>query len=571
MGASSRPRLLALVLALPVAACEEHHVEGEGQFGRPIPMMTGDEVPLLRLGFADAGCPGPVGGCSGDTTCRPILIDSLVPITTIADDVEQATLAKECFEVRAASGLAAADPSTQDLARAVTRFRFLDAPTVRAPRSGASTWSWTAGLGEHTTEPAAVLGGNVLRDFAVQIRVDSGVPLIAFFGTFPGTDADLARQGRAFLPLQFPGSLLGRAPPDACQVGDDDCGLGSYNFEVNGEDIALVASRMVMDACLAPPPCTLTYRRSSVAQSAGRCRITPGLDITRGCTEADGPSGGRPASLVIATGVPGVVLFEDSATRMFGNLADIPDCNAVEQHSRICREGQAGVLHTAGWPSAGTDTPLLQVRVRSLALVPGATESRAANPCARLDDRFERLLRQCTTYTEAVTEVGNLVETTPPYAPDDFDADSSDLAVIGEAYWTAGASGPDPEAWISAVIVPARHAMALAVRHDVTPEAIQPDGLIGTALFEGTEVVLDYTDANPGLRVSCLDTGSGRCLVAPQCRDDGDPACCFGLPTALLEEFITEVDEEACCRALSPAALSDLKARGEHCQDVDPL
>jgi hypothetical protein len=116
-------------------------------------------------------------------------------------------------------------------------------------------------------------------------------------------------------------------------------------------------------------------------------------------------------------------------------------------------------------------------------------------------------------------------------------------------------------------VLPADHPLALAVRRDVAPDALEPDGLLGTALLPGTETVLDYTDPNPALRVTCLQPHEGRCQVLPDCREDQTVACCHGLPRTLLDELIRTLDDDTCCGALSAEDLAGL-AQGGHCLGV---
>jgi hypothetical protein len=92
-------------------------------------------------------------------------------------------------------------------------------------------------------------------------------------------------------------------------------------------------------------------------------------------------------------------------------------------------------------------------------------------------------------------------------------------------------------------VIPADHPMVMALRRDVNPEALQPDGLLGTAMFHDSDVVLDYTDGTPGVRLSCADPDDGTCMALPTCdsaRTSADPpaACCFGLPEDLLISLI---------------------------------
>jgi hypothetical protein len=74
--------------------------------------------------------------------------------------------------------------------------------------------------------------------------------------------------------------------------------------------------------------------------------------------------------------------------------------------------------------------------------------------------------------------------------------------------------------------------MVTAMRRDTNPEALQPDGLIGTALFSDSEVVLDYTDGTPGVRVSCYEPGDGTCVALPQCDASDDEAADHHPPPA---------------------------------------
>ena len=123
-------------------------------------------------------------------------------------------------------------------------------------------------------------------------------------------------------------------------------------------------------------------------------------------------------------------------------------------------------------------------------------------------------------------------------------------------------------------MVPATHPLPVALRLDLSPEAAQLDGLIGTALLRDTIAVLDYTDPNPGVRLSCLDPRAGQCMVAPDCRRDAQPACCYGLPLDLLVDFILQAEDETCCAALSAAELDEIQAQGllrRHAAAVSPL
>lgn len=589
----ARRRVLALALTTAVA-CSADPIEIDGQYGRPLPLGTGDASPLPRLAFIDEGCPGELaaGGCeaTGERRCQMLLVDSLAPLTTLRDPEATASrLSLECLEVRPAAGLFAPAPSDADRQAAVARFRFEGLPLVRAPEGDG--WSWTAGNQQQVIEPAGVLGGNLLRNLAVAIRTPNSaatgeVPTVTLFGEFPGSEAILADQGRAFLPVQFPGRLLGRELSDRCEVDEGRCDLDGFDISTSTAEPALVASRMVMDACLAIPPCALRYNPSTKEDpfAQGTCDLTRGPTLGVTCIDPTDPVlGGFSASLVVATGVPGLVLFSDSAARMLGDLAELTPCptplspqTEIAGDLRACLIGMDGVLHFPGWPAAGEDQPLPRLRIRSLALVPGAAQSRDTGPCERADERRDAMVLQCRRYTTAALDTGDIRDAAPPYSADRDDSDeeshaadpsASALAVLGEPMLEEGATGPRPSRWITATVLPADHPLALAVRRDVAPDALEPDGLLGTALFPDTETVLDYTDPNPALRVTCLHPHDGRCQVLPDCREDQTPACCHGLPRTMLDELIRTLDDDTCCGALSAEDLAELEQAG-HCLGV---
>lgn len=570
---------------LVAAACADPKVIGEGLLGEPIALMSGDPSPLPRLAFIDEGCPGASarGGCgTGDRACGPMLIDTLSPFTTLKDDrtSDQPRFSQECFEVRGAAGLGAADPTAEDLDAAVARFRFLDAPMVRAPAEGTSRWTWFAGQTGAFVEPSGVLGGNVLRDFSIALRNElDQPPSVSFYVEFPGTDRDLADQGRAYLALQFPGRLLGRDVADRCQIGDDNCRIAGYDVVRAQGNYALRSTRMLLDACVSAPPCAPRYTLDPVNLFApGVCDATIGPELETACTPADDVElGGLRATMLVATSVPGAVLFEDSAIRMFGPLDDLPACADATLADRACLVARDGLIAFSGWAPAGAETPLARLRVRSIALVPGLTRTRGVGPCERVEDRRDALVAQCERYVEAIDDVGDVRNTTPPYSADPdrdeagggHDAANTSLATFGEVF-VAGASGrPDTEKWIEVHVVPATHPLPVSLRLDLSPEAAQLDGLLGSAMLRDTVAVVDYTDPNPGVRLSCLDPRVGECMVAPDCQQDAQAACCYGLPLSLLVDFITGAEDETCCAALSAAELEEIQTQG-FCSETQP-
>ncbi len=339
---------------------------------------------------------------------------------------------------------------------------------------------------------------------------------------------------------------------------------------------------MVVDACLTPPPGTVHYdrelRRCEVSrgpdfstesyisptgrQGAPLCRSTPLI-----LSDGQKARGGLSASLVIATGIPGMVLFEDSARRFFGEIESLPPC-APDQEGAIggtgldvpaCLDGQVSQLYAPGWPAVGSPSePLTRIRVRSLALLPGLTETSGITPCQRLERRMAGLKAQCD----------EVLREQVPYADASVCADAAQTSalLVGEVSVRNADFGPNPTSWIRAYVVPAEHPMAVSIRRDVVPEALQPDGLVGTALLYNTDTILDYTDETPGLRVSCNEPGRGTCLALPTCtvaRGDVAASCCHGLPEELVVEMIGDLGLYGCCSALSDDARRELNCRAK--------
>ncbi len=598
---------VALVLAALLAGCSYETVEAEGEFGKPINLGSGDALTVPRLAMLSGACPGPAGGCPDvctgppascpDNACAPVLIDSLSSMTTQASAVDQSEVDLTCLEVRSANDLWSSDLSDSIRGLSVTRFRFDEFATVFAPRDPAASglgWDWRIGNQDASSHVGAVIGGNLLRNFGVRFYHERrpGTDLVerftlTLYRNYVSTSGLLADQGRAFLSVQFPGRLLGKEVTDVCQVGDQNCDFnGPFDFDNNRSQSALQATRLVLDACVAPPPGAVLYDRQTSS-----CKLAPGVEfneaayvsptgeysdgepavasdgcVGRGGSHAEDNISGVPGTFVVATGVPDMVLFDDSAQRMLGPLDQLPDCDdlsgisfepddpEVSRGAPACVEGRAGELYVPGWPAAGVDAPLLQLRLRSLALLPGLLNSGGDGPCTRLEQRTYALRVQC----------GNSLNANPP-SPGPLNADSDcaaaaseTAALLGEVYLPDRALAPDPARWLPALVLPAIHPLVANLRRDTSPDALQPDGLLGAALIDDTDIVLDYRQTNPGISVRCLNPDDGRCLSMPSCalEDDEEGAqprarCCHGLPRPLLNDVIVRSGIYACCSALS--------------------
>lgn len=555
---------------------------GEGQFGRVIPLASDPANPLPRLAWRDeAACPGSAGGCMSfcegppsecpADSCMPLLIDSGTALSILPDSGSSWSVSRECIEVRSAGGLDLDAASSDALAAANARFRFREAPVVRAPRDDVAGWGWTAGDDRNPIHVGGVIGGNVLRDFAAELRHRTGeTPTVTFYSSYPGSEEVLADQGRAYIRLQYPGQLLGRLLTDHCEIGPGvDCKLEGIDFDPDEQELIYEASRALVDACVGPPPCALAYD-----DAEGSCQLVRGDAGGGGCAGEVGSS----ATLLIATGVPGLVLFEDSLPALVGELDQLPACDtlAPDSSARACREQVQGELRLPGWPPL---TQLDRIRVRSLGLVQGLDEAAGTSPCERLRQRLRGLRHSCRGFVAERRPVRPAAHTGEQIA--------GSAMVIGEVAWTDDQLGPDPDRWLDTLVVPASAPPVIALRREVTPAGGQPDGLIGSALLHETEVVLDFTEAleQPGIRARCLDPGEG-CLSMPACSADvenvefegaqgGRTSCCYGLPSDLIAEVVLSGlgkaaprVEDACCEALPPAALLDLQQL-DLCDGVD--
>jgi len=564
------PSAVFVCALVALAGCPVREVEGQGQFSRPIPLASDPAAPLPRLAYLPGdACPGPVGGCPSfctegpeacpDDACLPLLIDSGTAISVLPSVDGQLSYDLECVEVRAAGGLL--DAPADNLDASTAAFRLLGAPLVRAPPAGVSGWDWEVGDELSSARIGGVIGGNILRDFAIELRhLDGQTPTMTFFGEFPGSEQDLGDQGRAYLRLQFPGRLLGRLIDDRCALGDGlECDVSGTNLDQNNRRLLFESSRALLDACVAPPPCAVNWRE-------GECVLDSGGETPSECASGLGQN----ATLVVATGAPGVVLFADSATALLGPLDALPSCAAVDPSADAdvlaCVESQAGRLVLPGWAPL---EDLTRLRVRALGLVQGLDQSSGAPPCQRLRDRLEGLRHQCQEF--ALDGF--------PIRPDVRSGESvaSSALVIGEVALDDAASGANTDAWLPTLIMPETAPMVLALRREVVPEGAQPDGLVGSAMLRNTEAVLDYTEsvASPGVRVRCLDPGRESCLALPACTADtgdvtgrapGRTNCCYGLPTSLVAEVVLDgIEKEApriedvCCPALPRAALADFQ------------
>lgn len=596
-GRNPAPR--AVTAAFSVAAglsvaCAEPEVIGFGEYGRPIDLIAdGSALPRLASQSLIESCDAPAGPCPSicletepgncpPDACLPALIDSGSPFTVLPGDGY--ALGRGCVGVRQGYGVV---DDVIDFASSVTRFRFSQVPLLTAPSTKAGPWEWDAGSGPsiegeqaRRIDVGAVIGGNLLRHFAVRLTHQNNQRSVTFYEQFPGTQKGLADLGFAFLRLQFPGRLLGTRVNDRCAFGEGvACDLDQLQLSAFQGDLNFEETRMMVDACVAPPPCAPLWE---VEDSTGRrdCELRPGraatlADAGRRCVDADDPEGGgRGASFVVATGVDNLVLFEDSAIRMFGPPAELPPCSGgdpLPSSQRACLEDENAELHVTGY---GRVDGLRRVRIRSLAVVAGDTQPSAPGPCTRLRRRL----------TAAELSCRGLDDLDRPHAPNISTELRRDEAVLikGETMWGFGQTTPNPSTWLLTTILPADSTIAMNIRREAGTNAVQPDGLLGTTLLDNTDVVLDYTerDDSIGIRAACTQRNVSTCMALPACSpsnpragesEPGRESCCWGMPANLVEDALTRPGNgaEACCPTLTAAALERVQRFGA-CRDVIP-
>lgn len=533
--------------------------------GQPIAFWTSPneaELPLFLSAAPGSDMCSPIpGGCASVCTqspascdpaaCRALMLDSLAPLSTLVHpEIDAPFYAKGCALLKS--------PPGSQVGAERTRLRIFDLGALYLPQSSIAADAWQVDDKRHIS---GVLGGDFLLQFASEFRFEApNPPSVRFFRRLPGSEEDLARSGLSFISSQSPGQFLGRMPGDQCELAPGlECDRPIAGMSSLETQTVMPPSRLQLDACMTPPSCTLIH------QEDDRCRLQGWKQQTQPCQDwrAAGASG---ASLLLATAVPGIVLFSDSAARILPDPASIPLCNRYpktadaasgETPPRYCLESETGgSLALAGWPRL---TGLKQLRMSSLALLSGGANQFDANPCERWQRRMQALQSQCEA----------LALTPLPSYPDAAVFANPQLAVTLErSMFQSGELVKDLEkaeriaSWLPLTIVPSTAPVVRNLRRSSGSFAVQADGLVGLAAFSQSQLILDYTerDAPPGIRVRCLHPEEGRCRSIPSCNDERgpDPSCCFGLGQ---EQLIKKIRSSApdqlphpCCVALSEAS-----------------
>lgn len=483
--------------------------------------------------------------------CGTLLIDSLAPLSTaLRPELDGPAYLKTCAQLR--------NPPYEGLNQSEVRLRIHDLGTLALPAAKTPVDRWTLGDGRTLS---GVLGGDFLLQFAAEFRFERGLrPKARFLRRLPGAQQRLENRGLSYLAAQSPGQFLGRVPGDQCElVPGLDCDRPIAQLGNLETQRIMPPSRLQLDVCMAPPPCVLFNERGQ------GCQLRAGQGDPSPCVPwLDTPASG--ASLILATSVPGIVLFSDSASRIIPGYQELLDCARVPETQGLsdlyCRvPGQLGELHVPGWEPL---TDLVQLKVASLAVLSGEKSQFSDHPCERWQQRIQGLVAQCAAFDRDSTR-----------SFPELEASQEPLLSLslGQSLLQAGALGKPvaPEdrtkGWLPITVVPSSAPIVRNLRRSSGTIAAQADGLLGVAALAQTLTYLDFTEReqSPGLRVQCLEPQEGLCRSLPACKADassGDASCCHGLSQSQLKDAILATPlpdrPHPCCAALSQSNRAEL-------------
>jgi hypothetical protein len=343
------------------------------------------------------------------------------------------------------------------------------------------------GTTESSFVPDAVLGGDLLRSFSVEIGF--AVPEVTFWRRQPAADDFLAGAGYVLLhlPRYGGGELEALAPPDAL-------GMRAPH--------QVPPSRLLLRACAAPA----AFRQEEPLP--GRC--CPG-DERKLATGAD-------LSLVLTTGVGPLVLGRGAWERVRATLTDPP---AATSRPLLLASSERPIM--AEW----TRLPRLALvnREADLGTDPG--------PCTELGRA--RRLEQVAVRQAAQSQLAACV------LPCDVDPRTPGRAQNAAAYLEVGGE-------LEVAIIDDADDLLQAVREEVRPDGPEVDGFLGAAALAGARVELDYLGKDTRALFSCEEgTPVERCRAVARCPrlpEPGTTHVCFGLPAHALPQMC---ENQAAC------------------------
>jgi hypothetical protein len=331
------------------------------------------------------------------------------------------------------------------------------------------------------TPPAAVLGGDLLKEFSVEIAF--GTPAVTLWTRPPAPDSFLSASG--FSVLHLPrfggGELESRDPSDF--LGES----GPHQFP---------PSRLVLRVCAAPDVFDRQAALPDRCCSGDERSLATGTDL----------------SLLLSTGVGPVVLARSAWLRINARMGTAPPVGTA----RPLALALAAQPLNAEWN-----------HLPRLALVDQEADfSSDPGPCAELGRarRLEQVaLRQSQNMALAACAL-----------PCDQDPRARERAQNSAAYVEL-----DEE--VEVAIIEDTEPLLDAVRKEVLPEGPQIDGFLGATSLARTHVELDYLGKNTRAIFSCEAAGADtRCRAVARCPrlpGRGQTRACFGLPAHGLPEM----------------------------------
>jgi hypothetical protein len=340
-------------------------------------------------------------------------------------------------------------------------------------------------VGDATTQPAMVFGGDLLRGFSVEFRFKK--PWMTFWPNQRADDGFLEDVGYAvihFTPFGG-GELDATGPADV---------LGLHG------PVDVAPSRIVLRACGAPD---LFDPATSPRQAW--CR--------RGDEISD--SSGTPLSLLLATGAGPLVLTKSAWDRMKSGLTPVP----TPTPGKLYLAGASPALDV-GWAMLPQAAHIALVNQEaSAATDPG--------PCVELA-RSRRI--EWVAYRQA-----NFPEQAVCAQPCDTDPNDAGKAQNSAAYIELGGDADNP---IPVAIIADTDPYIEGLRADIRPEGPELDGIIGAGVLGRVRVEVDYRSSSMRAIFSCdgemnrqLCWTGARC---PRLPDQSTPHACFNLPLAYL-------------------------------------
>jgi hypothetical protein len=370
----------------------------------------------------------------------------------------------------------------------VTRdFDILGAPPdypVRARFRGINMVPVALGsAGDAMTQPTAVMGGDFLRAFSVELRF--GVPSMTLWPNQRADDGFLEDVGDAvihFTPFGG-GEITANGTPDI--------------FGQRGP-ASIDPTRIVFRACVAPD---VFNPETSPDQ---RC-----------CERGDAITNatGAPLSLLLATGTGPLILSRSAWTRVMPHLlAAAP----AETAGLLYLTASATPLQ-ASWTSLPASAHVALVNQET-------TAANDAGPCVDLarSRRIEWVALRQQKYPELRVCV----------QPCDTDPNDAGKAQSSAAYVEVGGLAG---AEIPVAILADTEPLLEGLRSDIRPEGPELDGIIGAGVLAQTRVEIDYRSTGMRAIFSCETDDRDQCWAGARCPrlpDQTTTHTCFNLPLA---------------------------------------